>query len=60
MFDSFIKLILDKAKILKEEYTLKIAQNSSQKQQLEKELKDILAKLLDEAEAKEIERSKHL
>ncbi len=51
---------LDKAKILKEEYTLKIAQNSSQKQQLEKELKDILAKLLDEAEAKEIERSKHL
>ena len=51
---------LDKAKILKEEYALKIAQNSSQKQQLEKELKDILAKLLDEAEAKEIERSKHL
>lgn len=51
---------LDKAKILKEEYMLKIAQNSSQKQQLEKELKDILAKLLDEAEAKEIERSKHL
>lgn len=51
---------LDKAKILKEEYTLKIAQNSSQKQQLEKELKEILAKLLDEAEAKEIERSKHL
>ena len=51
---------LDKAKTLKEEYMLKIAQNSSQKQQLEKELKDILAKLLDEAEAKEIERSKHL
>ena len=51
---------LDKAKVLKEEYTLKIAQNSSQKQQLEKELKDILAKLLDDAEAKEIERSKHL
>lgn len=51
---------LDKAKILKEEYTLKIAQNSSQKQQLEKELKEVLAKLLDEAEAKEIERSKHL
>lgn len=51
---------LDKAKTLKEEYTLKIAQNSSQKQQLEKELKDILAKLLDEAEAKEIARSKHL
>ena len=51
---------LNKAKVLKEEYTLKIAQNSSQKQQLEKELKDILAKLLDEAEAKEIERSKHL
>ena len=51
---------LDKAKVLREEYTLKIAQNSSQKQQLEKELKDILAKLLDEAEAKEIERSKHL
>lgn len=51
---------LDKAKVLKEEYTLKIAQNSSQKQQLEKELKEVLAKLLDEAEAKEIERSKHL
>lgn len=51
---------LNKAKILREEYTLKIAQNPAQKEQLEKELKDILAKLLDEAEAKEIERSKHL
>ena len=51
---------LDKAKILREEYTLKIAQNPSQKQQLEKELKEVLAKILDEAEAKEIERSKHL
>lgn len=51
---------LDKAKILREEYTLKIAQNPSQKQRLEKELKEVLAKILDEAEAKEIERSKHL
>ena len=51
---------LNKAKILREEYTLKIAQNPSQKQQLEKELKEVLAKILDEAEAKEIERSKYL
>ena len=51
---------LEKSKALKAEYTAKIEQNPAQKEVLEKELKDILAKLLDEAEAKEIERSKHL
>lgn len=51
---------LEKSKELKAEYNSLIAQNPAQKEQLEKELKDILTKLLDEAEAKEIERSKHL
>jgi hypothetical protein len=51
---------LEKSKELRAEYNSLIAQNPAQKEQLEKELKDILAKLLDEAEAKEIERSKHL
>ena len=51
---------LERSKELKAEYNSLIAQNPAQKEQLEKELKDILAKLLDEAEAKEIERSKHL
>lgn len=48
------------AKQLREEYTLKIAQNPAQKQQLEEELKHILQIKLDECEAKEIARSKHL
>lgn len=51
---------LEKSKELRAEYNSLIAQNSAQKEQLEKELKDILAKLLDEAEAKEIARCKHL
>ena len=51
---------LTRAKELRAEYAVLIANNPAQKDELEKELKDILAKLLDEAEAKEIERSKHL
>lgn len=51
---------LERSKELRVEYNSLIAQNPAQKEQLEKELKDILTKLLDEAEAKEIERSKHL
>lgn len=51
---------LEKSKVLRAEYKEKIEKNPAQKEELEKELKDILAKLIDEAEAKEIERSKHL
>lgn len=51
---------LEKSKQVREEYTLKIAQNPSQKQQLEEELKSILAGLLDAAEAQEIARSKYV
>jgi len=51
---------LVKSKEIRAAYAIRIAQDSTQKQQLEKELKDTLAKLLDDAEAKEIERSKHL
>lgn len=51
---------LEKSKVLRVEYKEKIEKNPAQKEELEKELKDILAKLIDEAEAKEIERSKHL
>ena len=50
----------EKSKALRVEYAAKIEQNPAQKEQLEKELKDILTKLLGEAEAKEIERSKYL
>lgn len=51
---------LAKAKELRAEYAALIANNPVQKDELEKELKEVLAKILDEAEAKEIERSKHL
>lgn len=51
---------LIKAKQIREDYSNRIANNPEQKDALEKELKETLAKLLDEAEAKEIERSKHL
>ena len=51
---------LTRAKELRAEYAALIEQNPAQKEALEKELKDILAKLLDEAEAKEIARCKHL
>ena len=47
-------------KLLKSKSRVKIEQNPAQKEALEKELKEILAKILDEAEAKEIERYKHL
>lgn len=51
---------LTRAKELRAEYAALIANNPEQKDTLEKELKDTLAKLLDEAEAKEIARCKHL
>jgi hypothetical protein len=51
---------LEKSKALRAEYNTLIANNPAQKDELEKELKDLLAKLLDEAEAKEIARSKFL
>lgn len=51
---------LTRAKELRAEYATLIANNPAQKEELEKELKDTLAKLLDEAEAKEIARCKHL
>jgi hypothetical protein len=51
---------LSRSKELRAEYAIKIEQNPAQKEALEKELKEILAKILDEAEAKEIERYKHL
>jgi hypothetical protein len=51
---------LEKAKQLREEYKVKIDQNPAQKDQLLSEMNSILSKLLDEAEAKEIERCKHL
>jgi len=51
---------LTKAKEARAEYANRIANNPAQKDILEKELKELLAKWLDEAEAKEIERSKHL
>lgn len=51
---------LVKSKEIKEDYAIRIAQNLAQKQQLEAEMKEVLSKLLDEAEAKEIARSKHV
>lgn len=51
---------LEKSKELRAEYKALIEANPTRKEQLETELKTLLAKLLDEAEAKEIERSKHL
>ena len=51
---------LEKSKALRAEYNALIANNPAQKDELEKELKALLAKLLDEAEAKEIARSKFL
>lgn len=51
---------LAKAKEAREDYSKRIANNPEQKDALEAELKALLAKWIDEAEAKEIERSKHL
>ena len=55
-FEEYLK----KSKEIRADYAILIAQKPAQKQQLEEEMKSILAKLLDECEAKEIERSKHL
>lgn len=51
---------LAKAKEAREDYSKRIANNPEQKDALEKELKELLSKLIDEAEAKEIERAKHI
>lgn len=50
----------EKAKEAREEYNQRIKDNPAQKAELEAELKQLLAKLLDEAENKEILRSKYL
>lgn len=50
----------EKAKAIRENYSILIANNPEQKDALEKEMKEAIAKALDEAEAKEIERCKHL
>ena len=50
----------EKAKELRAEYTQRIKDNPAQQSELEQELKQLLAKLLDEAEQKEILRSKYL
>ena len=49
-----------KAKEAREDYNQRIKDNPAQKAELEAELKQLLAKLLDEAENKEILRSKYL
>ena len=49
-----------KAKEAREEYNQRIKDNPAQKAELETELKALLSKLLDEAENKEILRSKYL
>ena len=51
---------LAKAKEAREDYSKRIVNNPEQKDTLKKELKELLSKLIDEAEAKEIERAKHL
>ena len=55
-FEEYLK----QSKEIKADYAIQIAQNPAQKQQLEEEMKTILAILLDECEAKEIARSKHI
>lgn len=51
---------LEKSKEVRAEYAERINNNPAQADQLNKELKEVLSKLLDECEAKEIARSKHL
>lgn len=51
---------LAKAKEVREDYSNLIANNPEQKDQLEKEMKDLLAKLLDECEKKELEATKYV
>jgi hypothetical protein len=51
---------LNKAKEVRENYSNLIANNPEQKDALEKELKEVLAKLLDECEKKELEATKYV
>ncbi|MCR5610057.1 MAG: hypothetical protein K6G26_13445 [Lachnospiraceae bacterium] len=51
---------LNKAKEVREDYAIQIANNPEQKDALEKELKELLAKLLDECEKKELEAIKRV
>lgn len=51
---------LNKAKEAREDYSNRIANNPEQKDALEKELKELLAKLLDECEKKELEATKYV
>lgn len=51
---------LMKAKEVRENYSNLIANNPAQKDALEKEMKEVLAKLLDECEKKELEATKHV
>ena len=51
---------LIKAKEAREDYSNRIANNPEQKDALEKELKELLAKLLDDCEKKELEAAKHI
>lgn len=49
-----------KAKEVREDYSNRIANNPEQKDALEKELKEVLARLLDDCEKKELEATKHV
>ena len=49
-----------KAKEAREDYSNRIVNNPEQKDALEKELKEVLAKLLDDCEKKEVEATKHV
>lgn len=51
---------LNKAKEAREDYSNRIANNPEQKDALEKELKELLAKLLDDCEKKELEATKYV
>ena len=51
---------LMKAKEAREDYSNRIANNPAQKDALEKELKEVLAKLLDDCEKKELEATKYV
>lgn len=51
---------LNKAKEAREDYSNRIANNPEQKDALEKELKEVLAKLLDDCEKKELEATKYV
>lgn len=51
---------LEEAKRIRAEYKVLIDNNPAQKDQLLSEMNSLISKKLDEAEAKEIERCKHL